>query len=213
MGVGNNLGFAWFRCRHSLNQSDANLTSITTWSPAFSALWAFCLFLHWVFIGLYEFDLRLSPVRLISAAQFTIGSHIRKKLLKHLQLVAVSFWMQMIETFCFFTGKKTSNAKTSPSKKDLALAAAHTRTHGTAALSVKMCTFFSGAKSTTTKLGKSMGTIEELLLSVSLDNDLLSGIQKRVLNPMVIRVSSASELPCKPMTYMQLREKWVWFRI
>ena len=52
-----------------------------------------------------------------------------------------------------------------------------------------------------------MGTIEELLLSVSLDNDLLSGIQKRVLNPMVIRVSSASELPCKPMTYMQLREK------
>ncbi|RMX52800.1 hypothetical protein pdam_00012207 [Pocillopora damicornis] len=103
--------------------------------------------------------------------------------------------------------KKTSNAKTSPSKKDLALAAAHTRTHGTAALSVKMCTFFSGAKSTTTKLGKSVGTIEELLLSVSLDNDLLSGIQKRVLNPMVIRVSSASELPCKPMTYMQLREK------
>lgn len=103
--------------------------------------------------------------------------------------------------------KKTSNAKTSPPKKDLALAAAHTRTHGTAALSVKMCTFFSGAKSTTTKLGKSVGTIEELLLSVSLDNDLLSGIQKRVLNPMVIRVSSASELPCKPMTYMQLREK------
>ena len=115
--------------------------------------------------------------------------------------------MQMIETFCFFTGKKTTNAKTSQSKKDLALAAAHTRTHGTAALSVKMCTFFSGAKSTTTKLGKSVGTIEELLLSVSLDNDLLSGIQKRVLNPMVIRVSSATELPCKPMTYMQLREK------
>ena len=62
-------------------------------------------------------------------------------------------------------------------------------------------------KSTTTKLGKAAGNIEELLLSVSLDNDLLSEIQKRELNPMVIKVSSASELPNKPLSYMELREK------
>ena len=49
--------------------------------------------------------------------------------------------------------------------------------------------------------------MEELLLSVSLDNDLLSEIQKRELNPMVIKVSSASELPNKPLSYMELREK------
>ena len=109
--------------------------------------------------------------------------------------------------YFIFTEKKSSLPKASTSKKELALAAAHIRMHGTASLSVKMYTFFSGAKSTTTKLGKPAGGIEELLLSVSLDNDLLSEIQKRQLNPMVIRVSSASELPSKPMTYMQLREK------
>ena len=62
-------------------------------------------------------------------------------------------------------------------------------------------------KSTTTKLGKPAGNIEELLLSVSLDDDLLSEIQKRDLNPMVIKVVSASELPNKPLSYMELREK------
>ena len=70
-----------------------------------------------------------------------------------------------------------------------------------------MYTFFSGVKSNTTKLGKPAGNIEELLLSVSLDDELLSEIQKRQLNPMVIKVSSASELPSKPLTYMQLKEK------
>ena len=93
------------------------------------------------------------------------------------------------------------------SKKDLALAAAHTKIHGTATLCVKMYKFFSGAKSNTTKLGKPIGNIEELLLSVSLDNDLLSEIQKCELNPMVIRVSSAHDLPNKPMSYMELRER------
>ena len=67
--------------------------------------------------------------------------------------------------------------------------------------------FFSGVKSNTTKLGKPVGNIEELLLSVSLDGDLLSERQKQELNPMVIKVSSASELPNKPLTYKQLKEK------
>lgn len=105
------------------------------------------------------------------------------------------------------TTKKKAFPKSNASKKDLALTAAHTRVHGTATLCVKMYTFFSGVKSTTTKLGKAAGNIEELLLSVSLDNDLLSEIQKRELNPMVIKVSSASELPNKPLPYMELREK------
>ena len=102
-----------------------------------------------------------------------------------------------------FIEKKTTKG----SKKDLALAAAHTKIHGTATLCVKMYKFFSGAKSNTTKLGKPTGNIEEMLLSVSLDNDLLSEIQKRELNPMVIRVSSAHDLPNKPISYMGLRER------
>ena len=106
-----------------------------------------------------------------------------------------------------FAEKKSSHIKAGPSKKDLVLAEAHKRIHGTATVCVKMYTFFSGLKSNTTKLDKPAGNIEELLLSVSLDNELLSEIQKRELNPMVIRVSSASELPNKPLTYKQLNEK------
>ena len=106
-----------------------------------------------------------------------------------------------------FPEKKPSVTKTGPSKKDHALAEQQKRIHGTATLCVKMYTFFSGMKSNTTKLSKPAGNIEELLLSVSLDDELLSEIQKRELNPMVIRVSSASELPNKPLTYKQLKEK------
>lgn len=97
--------------------------------------------------------------------------------------------------------------KTGPSKKDLATAVAHNRAHGTATLSVKIYKFFSGLRCNTTKLKEPCGNVEELFLSVSLDNDLLSEIQKRDLNPMVIRVSSASDLPNKPMSYTELREK------
>lgn len=103
--------------------------------------------------------------------------------------------------------KKASHTKTSSSKKDLVLAEAHKKLHGTATLCVKMYTFFSGVNSNTTKLGKPSGNIEELLLSVSLDHELLSECQKQELNPMVIRVSSASGLPNKPLTYKQLNEK------
>ena len=108
---------------------------------------------------------------------------------------------------CSFPEKKASHTKTSSSKKDLVLAEAHTNLRGTATLCVKMYTFFSEVKSNTTKLGKPAGNIEELLLSVSLDHELLSELQKQELNPMVIRVSSASELPNKPLTYKQLKEK------
>ena len=109
--------------------------------------------------------------------------------------------------FCFFEGNKNS-LKGGASKRDVAFAAAaHARIHGTATLCVKMYKFFSGMRSETTKLKKTAGNIEELFLSVSLDNDLLSEIQKRDLNPMVIRVSSASDLPNKPMSHVELREK------
>ena len=102
--------------------------------------------------------------------------------------------------------EKKASIRGATSKKEM-MAATHTRIHGTATLSIKMSKFFSGIKSDTTKLGKPAGNIEELLLSVSLDNDLLSEIQKRDLNPMVLRVSSASDLPNKPLSYMELREK------
>ena len=109
--------------------------------------------------------------------------------------------------FCSTSGppKKTHISK-QPSKKELALAA-HARIHGTATVSIKMATFFAGIKSTTNRIEKAAGSIEDLLISVTLDEELLSEIQKKVLNPMVIKVTSASSLPNKPMSYKQLREK------
>lgn len=110
---------------------------------------------------------------------------------------------------CSFSEKRSSifKLKGGPSKKEIVVAEAHRKLHGTATLSVKMYTFFAGVKSNTTKLGKPAGNVEELLLSLSIDNDLLSEPLKKELNPMVIRVSSASELPHKPLTYKQLKEK------
>ena len=117
----------------------------------------------------------------------------------------------LIEQFeiCSFPEKKSSitKLKVGPSKKDIALAEAQKKLHGTARLCVKMYKFFSGMKSNTTKLGQPAGNIEELLLSVSVDDDVMSERHKQELNPMVIRVSSASELPNKPLTYKQLKEK------
>ena len=91
--------------------------------------------------------------------------------------------------------------------KEAVAAAQLTRVKGVASLEIKMSNLFADIKGITNKTEKSEGKIEDLLLTVSLDDHLLSTVQKRMLNPMVIKVCSVSSMPCTPLSYRQLREK------
>lgn len=87
------------------------------------------------------------------------------------------------------------------------MAATQTRANGIVALEVKMSNLFADIKSITSKIEKPEGRVEDLLLTVSLDDQLLSAIQKQMLNPMVIKVCSASQMPNTPMCFSELKQK------
>ncbi|XP_032228067.2 uncharacterized protein LOC5503934 [Nematostella vectensis] len=102
---------------------------------------------------------------------------------------------------------KKAGGKSQAKREQAAAAAAQIRANGTASLAIKMSLFFSGMKSMTTRLEKAAGQIQDLYLSVALDKQLLSQSQKQELNPMVIKVCSASSMPNKPLNFKQLSEK------
>lgn len=86
-------------------------------------------------------------------------------------------------------------------------AAAHVRSHGLTTVSIKMSLFFSGLKSTITRVEQPAGHVRDLFLSVNLDKTLLNEVQRKDLNPMVIQVSSACNMPSVPLSFEKLKAK------
>ena len=89
----------------------------------------------------------------------------------------------------------------------MAVISAFAQKHGIVAIQLRMSLLFAGSKSVTKRLPSPVFGIEDLLLTVSLDKPLLSEEQKKELNPMVIKLCSATDLPNKPLSYNELHEK------
>eukprot|EP00794_Sanderia_malayensis_P005993 gene5993-6689_t len=104
------------------------------------------------------------------------------------------------------TKSSKSKAQSSAQKKAEALAA-HIKHHGLASIPVKLSALFTGTKFISSRLESATGTVEDLVISLSLDAPLLSEPQKRVLNPLVIKVSNATNMPSKPLSYTQLQNR------
>lgn len=103
--------------------------------------------------------------------------------------------------------KKHTHAKLNAKREMAAAAAAHVRSHGLASVSIKLALFFSGMKSCTTRLDKPSGHVRDLFLTLSVDKNLLSESQRKDLNPMVIQVNSACNMPSVPLSHDQLRTR------
>ncbi|ESO89848.1 hypothetical protein LOTGIDRAFT_124357 [Lottia gigantea] len=62
-------------------------------------------------------------------------------------------------------------------------------------------------KSVTGRLENPVAGVEDIFITVSLDSPLMSDKIKKELNPMIIKIHSASDLPDTPLSYTELKNK------
>ena len=102
-------------------------------------------------------------------------------------------------------GSRKKIATPSTAQRKAEIQAAYIRLHGLAIVPIKLSSLFTGTTFVDGRLESPAGTVEDLIITLTLDSPLLSEPQKKVLNPMVIKVSSANNMPKKPLGYDQLR--------
>ena len=64
-----------------------------------------------------------------------------------------------------------------------------------------------GTQSITGRLQQPVSGVEDLFITVALDQPLLSEEQKRELNPMIITIKSVTDMPNSPLSFEELRSK------
>ena len=62
-----------------------------------------------------------------------------------------------------------------------------------------------GLQTVTERLSKPIAGIEDIFITVSLNGPLMSDEQLTSLNPMVIKVHSATNMPSVPLSHQELR--------
>ncbi|XP_076468773.1 uncharacterized protein LOC143299450 isoform X2 [Babylonia areolata] len=88
-----------------------------------------------------------------------------------------------------------------------AAAAEQAKKFGVCVVPFRMALLFSGMQTITSRLQQPVNGVEDLFITVSLDQPLLSEEQKRALNPMIITVKSVTNMPSHPMAFEELRSK------
>ena len=59
----------------------------------------------------------------------------------------------------------------------------------------------------TNRLDSPAEDVNDMFVTISLDDDLLNEQQREALNPMSIKIESTSAMPNTPMTYSELRKR------
>ena len=113
-------------------------------------------------------------------------------------------------TVCFCLAGRSSKSKSATATDKKAEAkAAYIKTHGLTSVSVKLSSFFTGVSLISGRLESPIGTVEDLVITLSVDQPLLSELQRKALNPLIIRILSANNMPSKPVSYNHLRKRLV----
>ena len=110
-------------------------------------------------------------------------------------------------TVAVYISGRSSRSKSLAADRQAELLAAHIRVHGLASVRVKLSALFTGAKTIHSRLDTATGTVEDLVVTLSVDTALLSEPQRMALNPMIINVSSACNMPSRPMSYAELQKR------
>lgn len=61
----------------------------------------------------------------------------------------------------------------------------------------------------TNRLENPVPGLEDMFVTLNLNKPLLNEKQKAELNPMIIKIHSATNMPDTPMSYDQLKDRWV----
>lgn len=93
------------------------------------------------------------------------------------------------------------------SKKELANEAEQIKKNGTSSMKIRMKILFTDYKFVTVRLDKPTQTLEDCFVTISLESNLMSDRQIDLLNPMMIKVDKIVDLPEKPLSYNELKEK------
>ncbi|XP_066284865.1 uncharacterized protein [Branchiostoma lanceolatum] len=94
-------------------------------------------------------------------------------------------------------------------KKDSSAAAAmeNIKKFGAAVIPLSMKILFAGKQSITNRLDKPGPFIQDVYVTVALDGALMSEKHLRELNPLIIKVAHASNMPATPLNYQLLKDK------
>eukprot|EP00795_Rhopilema_esculentum_P002461 gene2461-18118_t len=105
------------------------------------------------------------------------------------------------------TGRSSKSKSAAATDKKAEARAAHIKAHGLTSVSVKLSSFFTGVSLINGRLEFPIGTVEDLVITLSVDQPLLSEPQRKALNPLIIRILSANNMPSQPVSYSHLRKR------
>ncbi|XP_071961619.1 uncharacterized protein [Antedon mediterranea] len=103
--------------------------------------------------------------------------------------------------------QREARRKSRKSEQAAAALQAYIKQHGNIRIPVKLKLLFPGVRSITNRLDRPVHGIEDVFITVSLDGPLMSETLRKELNPLVIKIASATNLPSTPLPYDQLEDK------
>ncbi|XP_052781235.1 uncharacterized protein LOC128217855 isoform X2 [Mya arenaria] len=86
-------------------------------------------------------------------------------------------------------------------------AAEHIKKHGICMIPIRMAVLFSGLESVTNRLETPIPGVEDVFVTLQLNKPLLNDKQKQELNPMIIKIHSATNMPSTPLSHQQLKDR------
>jgi hypothetical protein len=93
------------------------------------------------------------------------------------------------------------------SKKELAAELEYIKKNGVAQVKLKMKVLFSGESYLGARINDPISTLEDCIISINLENSLMSENQLYELNPLTIKIEKLTNMPQKPVSLSDLKEK------
>lgn len=86
-------------------------------------------------------------------------------------------------------------------------AAENIKKYGISMVAVRMSVLFAGLERVTNRLESPVLGLEDMFVTIQLDTPLLDEKQRLELNPMIIKIHSATNMPNTPLSYQQLSDR------
>lgn len=83
------------------------------------------------------------------------------------------------------------------------------RQSGLACVTVPLSGLFTNSTLVSGKLKHPVGTLEDVVVIITLDKPLLSEHQRQMLNPMILTVASAIDMPDNILSFEELKKRHV----
>ncbi|KAH3893051.1 hypothetical protein DPMN_017190 [Dreissena polymorpha] len=87
------------------------------------------------------------------------------------------------------------------------MAAENIKKYGISMIPIRMAVLFSGMSSVTNRLESPVPGLEDMFITLTLNKPLLNESQRAELNPMIIKIQAANNMPSTPLSHDALKNK------